>query len=242
MGKIGLETDLSKSQTMVLGKCSNPCYNEVNSNLEVTVLRYPNGEPYEAPVEKERRRQQKGTSSPNFGKRGMTLERLLNQANTWYRKRQLAIVYKKPTPIQVVDVAYPKRSQARIKEAYYRQASTTDYNGVYKGYYLDFEAKETKQKTRFPLSNLHKHQVEHMKACHAAGGVCFTIFLFSTLDEAYLYPIEELDVDWQAYEAKEYVSIPIERIQKFGFRLKSRWQPQLDYLPAVRQYIKQKEG
>lgn len=50
-----------------------------------------------------------------------------------------------------------------INEAYFRTPSTTDYNGVYQGYYIDFEAKETKNKTSFPLNNIHDHQVEHMK-------------------------------------------------------------------------------
>jgi len=41
-----------------------------------------------------------------------------------------------------------------IKEAYFKQASTTDYNGVYKGRYIDFEAKETKLPSSFPLKNI----------------------------------------------------------------------------------------
>ena len=52
-------------------------------------------------------------------------------------------------PIQIVRVDYPQRSRAKIVEAYFRQASTTDYSGVYNGYYIDFEAKETKQNVRF---------------------------------------------------------------------------------------------
>lgn len=99
---------------------------------------------------------------PEYANRGMTLEKELNLTNQQYRDRNIAVIHKKPTPIQVVKVNYPKRSAAKITEAYYRKSSTTDYNGVYRGYYLDFEAKETKNKTTFPLANFHEHQINHI--------------------------------------------------------------------------------
>ena len=106
----------------------------------------------------------------NYGSRGMSLDERINESNRFYLQRNIAVIHKKPTPIQVVKVDYPKRSAARISEAYYRQASTTDYNGIYQGFYIDFEAKETKNKRSFPLSNLKDHQVKHMKACFEQGG------------------------------------------------------------------------
>ena len=81
----------------------------------------------------------------------MSFEAAINETNNYYLSRNIAVIHKKPTPIQIVKVDYPKRSRAKIVEAYFRQASTTDYSGVYKGRYIDFEAKETRQKTSMPL-------------------------------------------------------------------------------------------
>ena len=121
-----------------------------------------------------------------YGSRGMSLEERLNNSNQYYHTHKLAVIHKKPTPIQVVHVDYPKRSAAKITEAYYRHASTTDYNGVYQGYYVDFEAKETRNKTSFPLSNLPEHQREHMLSCIEQGGVAFVIISFNS--PAYFTP------------------------------------------------------
>lgn len=87
----------------------------------------------------------------SFSNRGKTLEDEINETNTYYLNQQIAIIHKKPVPVQIVKVEYPSRSAAVIREAYFRTPSTTDYNGVWNGYYIDFEAKETESKTSFPL-------------------------------------------------------------------------------------------
>ena len=87
----------------------------------------------------------------SFSNRGKTLEDEINEANDYYIKRRLAIIHKKPVPVQIVKVEYPSRSAAVIREAYFRTPSTTDYNGVWNGQYIDFDAKETASKTSFPL-------------------------------------------------------------------------------------------
>lgn len=197
-------------------------------------MRYPNGKIYRASPTQGAAAKARAT---RFGKRGMRLEEMLNASNEWYRLKQQAVIHKKPTPIQVVGVDYPARSKARITEAYYRQSSTTDYNGVYQGHYLDFEAKQTKQKTRFPLSNFHAHQIEHMAACVKQGGICFAIILFSLHDEAYLYPFEALIEDWEAFSRGGSASIPYERIKSQQLPIAFGVAPQLDYLKAVDRYI-----
>ena len=79
---------------------------------------------------------------------------MINATNDYYLSHGVAVIHKKPTPVQIVRVDYPQRSRAKIVEAYFRQASTTDYSGVYEGFYIDFEAKETRQKKCFPDEEL----------------------------------------------------------------------------------------
>ena len=44
----------------------------------------------------------------NYGNRGMDLENFINQTNEYYLEKDIAVIYKKPTPIQVVKYNYDK--------------------------------------------------------------------------------------------------------------------------------------
>ena len=108
-------------------------------------------------------------------KRGMSLEEDINKTNRYYLTNDIAVIYKKPTPITIVNVDYPKRSAARITEAYFKVASTTDYNGIYLGKYIDFEAKECNSRTSFPFSSIHPHQIRHLSDVLRHGAIAFII-------------------------------------------------------------------
>ena len=104
------------------------------------------------------------TSKPtSAGGRGMVLEKDINVTNMFYLSIDKAVIHKKPTPVTIVKVDYPARSAAKITEAYFKLPSTTDYNGIYRGKYVDFEAKECASHTSFPLKSLHAHQVQHLQ-------------------------------------------------------------------------------
>ncbi|MCW6664976.1 Holliday junction resolvase RecU [Aerococcaceae bacterium NML160702] len=166
----------------------------------------------------------------NYGSRGMSLEERLNLSNEYYITRQIAVIHKKPTPVQVVKVDYPKRSAARIVEAYYRHASTTDYNGVYKGYYIDFEAKETTNKTRFPLANLPQHQIEHMRQCAQQGGVVFLILSFKVHQTVFLLPFSKLE-NYLADPNRKSISIHF--LEEHAYQCQLGLFPHIDYLKEV---------
>lgn len=179
----------------------------------------------------------------NYSNRGMSLEADLNLTNKQYLASDVAVIHKKPTPIQVVKVDYPARAAAKITEAYYRSSSTTDYNGVYRGYYLDFEAKETKNKTSFPLNNFHQHQIEHMKATSKHGGICFTIILFSTLNEYYFVRADFLFKWWnQQFEKNGRKSIPIAAFKEHADFIPYGFNPRIPYLDFVDLLIDEKDN
>ena len=189
-------------------------------------MRYPNGKTYKkGEIKKRKTPSDISISSAN---RGMDLENDINESNDYYREKNIALIYKRPTPINIVKVDYSKG--ARITDAYFEKQSTTDYNGVYKGKYIDFEAKNTKSKTSFPLANITAHQIDHLKRVNEQGGIAFFIIGFETLNEIYL-----LDSSFviHFYENGDRKSIPYEVFQKEGILIKQGYHPRLYYIDAV---------
>ncbi len=197
------------------------------------MVKYPAGQgPQNHRIKKNKFKLKK--KKANYGSRGMSFEERINQSNLYYMERQLAVIHKKPTPIQVVKVDYPKRSAARITEAYYRQASTTDYNGVYQGRYIDFETKETTNKTSFPLANLHSHQLKHMELCHQQGGIVFMLFSFREHQKIFLLAYPELEA---FLKSTDKASIPYDYIEEKGVECPQGILPMIDYLQALDSYL-----
>jgi len=168
--------------------------------------------------------------------RGMSLEEDISLSNEYYLSASLAVIYKKPTPVQIVKVDYPKREAAKIVEAYYKTPSTTDYNGIYKGRYIDFEAKETKVKT-FPFANISKHQIDHLQRIIDHGGIAFVIIAFTSLNEVYLIDASYIIYDYYHASRK---SMTYEKIKSLGHIIPQGYQPRLDYLKVIDEvYIKE---
>ncbi|MGB4985683.1 MAG: Holliday junction resolvase RecU [Erysipelotrichaceae bacterium] len=175
----------------------------------------------------------------SFSNRGMNLEDDINQTNAYYLNHNIAVVNKKPTPIQIVEVDYPCRNKAEITKAYFKTPSTTDYNGVYQGYYLDFEAKETHSKTSFALSLLHKHQLDHFKAVIQQNAIAFVIIRFTKIDQTYLVMVKHI-LSFIANDTKK--SLSLSWINEHGYLLQSNYQPRLDYITAIKAIIEEEKN
>ena len=166
-----------------------------------------------------------------YGNRGMTLESDINNSNKYYLENDIAVIYKKPTPIKAVKVDYSKN---KITEGYYEIPSTTDYNGIYKGKYIDFEAKETKSKTSFPINNIHKHQIKHLVKVIEHGGISFIIIRFTTLNKTFLIFTKDF-INYFENNIKK--SIPLSYIEEKGFLIKDGYNPIVDYLNIIDRVI-----
>lgn len=201
-------------------------------------LNYPNGKKVSKNTSKVLGQNHTNYSKIQYGKRGMNLEEEIDKSNQHYRLEDIAVIHKKPTPVQIVDVDYPKRQKAVIKEAYFRKPSTTDYNGVYQGYYIDFEAKETKNKTSFPLNNIHDHQVSHMNQTLKQKGICFLLIKFSYHDSVFLLPFRKFMVYWDRYKSGGKKSITKQEIERDGYLIPYQYRPRIDYIKIVDELIK----
>ncbi len=167
----------------------------------------------------------------NYANRGMDLENLINIMNENYIENDIAIIYKKPTPIQIVKYNYQTK---RITDAFYKTESTLDYNGIYKGKYIEFDAKNT-NKNYLPLSNIAEHQIKHIKNILRHGGIVFLIIMIN--NECYALA-GEMIINFILKEKRK--SIPYDYISNNGIKLNINYLKGIDYIKAVDIWLKEK--
>ncbi len=172
----------------------------------------------------------KTTNKKDTRHRGMALEADINTSNEYYLAHDICVIYKKPTPVQIVKVDYPVRSAAKIIEAYFKVPSTTDYNGIYKGKYIDFEAKEIGNKRTFNFNLIHKHQIEHLERVIDHGGIGFIIIAFTAHQEIYLLDAKDMIMFYQDSSKK---SITYEEVKNHGYLIPQGYLPRIDYIEVV---------
>lgn len=126
------------------------------------------------------------------GLRGSFLEELVNLTNEKYRVQKLALIQKVPTPIKPINIDADTR---HITLAYFDQKSTVDYIGVVQGIPVCFDAKECVGE-RFPLANIHDHQMQFMTEFEQQDGIAFLLIYFAGRDCFMYLPFLELQTFW----------------------------------------------
>ena len=163
----------------------------------------------------------------NYGNRGMNLEEDINLTNSYYLEKKIALIYKKPIPIKVLKI---NSTKTRILDGFYEKKSTLDYSGIYNEKYIEFDAKETNSKTSFPISNIHIHQIEHMKNIIYFKGITFLIIRFNYHNKTFILPGNIL-LDY--IKNNERKSIPYSFFLEKCMEIPIKYSPRLDYLKII---------
>lgn len=118
---------------------------------------------------------------------GQAFENLINIANRQYANAGIALIHKREAPVKV-----NQKIKGKIVDGYYMEKSTVDYDGVYEGKAIYFEAKSTTNETSFALSNIKPHQLAHMEAAAAHGAICFVLVHFMKHSKTFYMPLSFL--------------------------------------------------
>lgn len=169
-----------------------------------------------------------------YANRGMSLENDINDTNKYYLTYDIALIYKKPTPIRVTKTNY---NNMRISDGFFEEQSTLDYNGVYKGYYVEFDAKETNSNSSFPISNIHVHQMEYIKKVIRHGGIVFLIVRFNKLHKDFVITGDDIIKFILTNDRK---SIPLSYFEDNGYKIDIKYAPRIDYIKIVDKIIMEK--
>jgi len=160
--------------------------------------------------------------------RGQSLEQAINITNQAYRGKGLALINKVSTPIKKI-----RDYNGNMFLAVWERKSSVDYQGAYRGRSVVFEAKSTKEATRFPLDNLAEHQIEYLRAAEQQGAIAFVLVEFVAHAVTYLLPALYVIECWDRSLQGERKSIPHEAVQTFGTRVHSGRGAALDYLAVI---------
>lgn len=164
-----------------------------------------------------------------LGNRGMHFEKLINLSNEMYQREGVALINKRPTPVKVT-----KSAKGRITGGYFESKSTVDYDGVYKGRAVAFEAKSTESLTRFDLKNIAQHQLDYLEKAEKMGAVCFFLIEFSKDKTVFLVPASVIQSYVRmSHQPNGKKSIPKADFDIYGYLVEQTERAPVDYLQYI---------
>lgn len=195
------------------------------------IIKYPNGKTYEDVIKEEKQDgkiNRKRNGLADRANMGMNLENDVIKSCDFYRVQNMASIYKRPTPIRVYKV--DKKNPNKIIEAHFDQKSTTDFVGVYRSKYIDFECKETKEDT-LHFQNIRPQQVTHLDLVLKLGGIGFFLVSFTQRHEVYLLDAHFI-VD-RILNEKSHQGYKRSFFQENGILVEQSYTPRLLLLDAI---------
>lgn len=201
------------------------------------ITHYPDGRPIVTKEEKDKkvdhRKSENRTEAEKIrdsyikSNMGMGFEDDISSTCDFYRSKGVAEIYKRPTPIKVVKMSKTKKGM--IEEAYFQAKSTTDYVGIYKGKYIDFECKETIH-DEVPYHMIREQQYKHLESITRLGGIGFFLVSFKSYQEVYLI---KATVILDEIKRRNHPGFKKEFFEENGVRVRRGYLPQYYLLEAM---------
>ncbi len=198
------------------------------------MIKYPNGQIYLEDETKIDKRKHKNKTEEQINREhylkanmGMNFESDVSKSCEYYKNQNLALIYKRPTPIKVVKMDTVKRQM--IKEAYFQEKSVTDYVGLYKGKYIDFECKETIHNS-IPYKMIREQQYLHLEKVIQMGGIGFFLVSFKMKQEVYLL---KASIILDEIKVKHHPGFKYEFFKEKGILVKRGYNPPYMLLDAI---------
>jgi recombination protein U len=163
----------------------------------------------------------------SYANRGMSFEHLIERTNQQYFMKGIATIQKVATPWKVI------RKGKQIVSAFPEKKSTVDFIGIYNGRAIAFDAKSTRERTRFPLSNIEDHQFKFLKRWQDNGGISFILVEFAKKNEVYILSLSELEKWLRKANEGGRKSVPYEWFIMNCELVKSKNGILLDYLGVI---------
>ncbi|PEB56227.1 Holliday junction resolvase RecU [Bacillus pseudomycoides] len=163
------------------------------------------------------------------GAHGAAFENIINVSNDMYKQKGIALINKRATPVVVTR----KNKLGKVTAGYFAQKSTVDYDGVYKGRAIAFEAKATIKKTSFALDNIAPHQIDYLEQAERMGAICFFLIEFSTEHSIFFVPFSLIMEYVTAANAGGRKSIPRSVFDERAYLVKPTNRALVDYLLHV---------
>lgn len=164
--------------------------------------------------------------------KGKGLEDQIIKECEYYERKDIAVIKKIPNNWVV------RRKGPHIVGANPIPSGLCDFIGTSKlveGRTIVFDAKECKQKTRFPLRYIKPSQMDHMEETVKHGGIAFLVVFFTEIGGMYTIHYDQIKPFWdRAEESPEpgKMSIPLKYFQENAIEL-----DQCDFMGSVEHYF-----
>lgn len=162
---------------------------------------------------------------------GNSFEYLIDLVNSQYNAKNIAVINKRPTPMKIVKRLGRKKGTENFV-AIFDKKSTVDYDGVYAGKAIAFEAKTILNLQRFDLKRIQPHQLEHLQRTEEQGGVAFFLIEFQSTRTTYYAPLSMINKYVADMERGGRKSISLDDFAVYAYEVR-RGRVPLDYLAVV---------